>query len=85
MQYIVIWTEISNYDKLFTCWTCDQKIEREEVNDQEEHVDHWTQADNFEEAEALYNELIDGGDKIVSCSIVVPIKSTDFEEVVINV
>ncbi len=83
--YIVLWTEISNYDRLFTCWNCGQKRERKEVNDQEEHLDHWRTMESYEEALQFYEALLDQGDRIITSSIVVPIKSTDYEEVIINV
>ena len=84
-QYLVIWTEISNYDKLFTCWNCGQEREREEANDQEEHLDCWRAMDSYEEAEQLYEEILSQGDRVITCSIVVPVRSTDYQEVVINV
>ena len=80
ITYLVIWTEISNYYDLFS-----EQHPRMEVDSDELHEDHWQAVDDFKSAEMLYDDLISEGDQIVSCSIVVPVRSTDYEEVSINV
>lgn len=80
ITYIVIWTEIDNYDVLFT-----NDEPRQEAIDAEEHIDYWHVTEDYESAEEIYNDLLDQGDRILTCSIVIPVKSTDYEEVVINV
>lgn len=42
-------------------------------------TDHWEVRETKEEAEALYNEVIDNG--AVTASILLPIQSTDYDPV----